>query len=180
VREHGWRLQESGEGDGTSQTGSGESGGLASTGGGDGGGSGGGSSGVDSSGRLGSCSLDNGAVGVGGRVDSSRDRAGGVSSGGGSVDRLGDGARAVSDGQGGGLSDGVSVGTNGELGGRGAVGGVDIDNLGGDGDVGGNGVRGLGTSDERGNGSNSELHFDWLGFGIKILEKRYSRKDVLG
>ena len=51
------------------------------------------------------------------------------------LDRLSDGARAVSDSQGGGLGDGVSLVANNDSGGARAVGGVDIDNLGGVDDV---------------------------------------------
>lgn len=77
---------------------------------------------------------------------------------GGGHDGLGDGARAVSDGQGGGLSDGVGLAAVGDLGRARAVGGVDIDNLGGDGDVGvGSGASGGGNDS-----SDRELHFDGI------------------
>ena len=75
---------------------------------------------------------------------------------GGGEDGLGDGARAVSDGQGGGLSDGVGLAAVGDLSGTGAVGGVDVDNLGGVGDV-------AASRDSGGSGqdnSSGELHFD--------------------
>lgn len=59
----------------------------------------------------------------------SRSAAGG--DGGSRVGGLGDGARAVGDGQGGGLSDGVGLAAVGDLGGLRAVGGQGSDDLGG-------------------------------------------------
>lgn len=84
---------------------------------------------------------------------------------GGGENGLGDGARAVSDGQGGGLSDGVGLVTVDDLSGTGAVGGVSSNDLGGVGDV--LGVGGNASSESE---SSSELHFDgWvLGLGIKL------------
>lgn len=77
---------------------------------------------------------------------------------GGHDDGLGDGARAVSDGQGGGLSDGVSLVAVDDLSRTGAVGGVSSNDLGGVGDV-------LGVGSDAGSESESsnELHVD--GFG---------------
>lgn len=71
--------------------------------------------------------------------------------------RLGDGARALGDGQSGGLGDGVSLVTVDNLGGRRAVGGVGSDNLGGVDDSG----RSTGSESGRG-GDGGELHFDGI------------------
>lgn len=80
---------------------------------------------------------------------------------GGGEDRLGDGARAVSDGQGGGLSDGVGLVAVNDLSGTGAVGGVSSNDLGGVGNV--LGVGGNASSESE---SSSELHFEGWVFGF--------------
>lgn len=83
------------------------------------------------------------------------------------VDGLGDGARAVGDGQGGGCGDSVGLGAVGDGGGSRAVGGHGSDDLGGvdDGVVGG----GLSSGDEAGGGNDAgELHFENWGFDGKV------------
>lgn len=73
------------------------------------------------------------------------------------VDWLGDGARAVGDGEGGGLSDGVGLAVVGDLGGSRAVGGELSDDLSHVGSVG----VGLGNGSEAsGSSSDDETHVD--------------------
>lgn len=73
----------------------------------------------------------------------------------GDSDRAGDGARAVSDGQGGGSSDGPGLGAVGDLGGLGAVGDDLVDGLSNVGNV----RVGDSTSGGDGDSSDEELHF---------------------
>jgi hypothetical protein len=81
---------------------------------------------------------------------------------GGGDDGLGDGARAVSDGEGGSLSDSVGLVAVDDLSGTGAVGGVGSDDLGGVGNV-----LGVGSDASSESESSSELHFDgWVGLGL--------------
>ena len=96
--------------------------------------------------------------------------------GGGGEDGLGDGARAVSDGQGGGLSDGVGLVAVNDLSGTGAVGGVSSNDLGGVGNV--LGVGGNASSESE---SSSELHFEgWVfGFGGLGIRLRGNSKVVV-
>lgn len=83
---------------------------------------------------------------------------------GGGDDRLGDSARAVSDGEGGGLGNSVSLVAVDDLSGTGAVGGVGSDDLGGVGNV-----LGVGSDASSESESSSELHFvDLFGVGIKL------------
>lgn len=77
---------------------------------------------------------------------------------GGGLDGLGDGARAVGDGDGAGLGDGVGLVTVGDLGGLRAVGGVLVNDLGDDSDVAS--VAGGGASGSGEDSSDSELHLD--------------------
>lgn len=161
-------LQESSETDDGSETGTGEGGDLASTGSGDllGGASGGGSTGA---GRVRTLTT---VGGLASRVDRDHGRvvahtgvvglarllaSGAVvaDDSGGHDDRLGDGARAVSDGQGGGLSDGVGLVAVDDLSGTGAVGGVSSNDLGGVGNV-----LGVGSDASSESEGSSELHFD--------------------
>lgn len=108
-----------------------------------------------------------GAVGVGRR----RRDSGGLSGlravvaddGGGGDHGLGDGARAVGDGQSGGLSDRVGLVTVGDLGGSRAVGDVGLDDLSDDGNV----LVSHGASGGKGE-SESVLHLD----GIRCLVGR--------
>lgn len=95
---------------------------------------------------------------------------------GGGEDRLGDGARAVSDGQGSGLSDGVGLVAVNDLSGTGAVGGVSSNDLGGVGNV--LGVGGNASSESE---SSSELHFEgWVfGFGGLGIRLRGNSKVVV-
>lgn len=161
-------LQESSKTDDGSKTGTGESGNLAGTGGRDLGRS----TGTSRRARLaalttvaGLTSRVNGDHGgvvavVGGR------RSGAVvaNDSGGGDDGLGDGARAVSDGEGGGLSDGVGLVAVDDLSRTGAVGGVGSDDLGGVGNV-----LGVGSDASSESESSSELHFVGLfGVGIKL------------
>jgi hypothetical protein len=74
----------------------------------------------------------------------------------GGDDRLGDGARAVGDGQRGRLGNRVRLAAVGDLSGLRAVGGVHVDNLGDDSGVAGIASRGASSSGE--DGGNSELH----------------------
>jgi hypothetical protein len=167
-------LQESSKTDDGSKTGTGESGNLAGTGGGDLGRStsGGGSTGTSRRARLaalttvaGLTSRVNGDYGgvvavVGGR------RSGAVvaNDSGGGDDGLGDGARAVSDGEGGGLGDSVGLVAVDDLSRTGAVGSVGSDDLGGVGNV-----LGVGSDASSESESSSELHFVGLfGVGIKL------------
>ena len=85
----------------------------------------------------------------------------------GGIDGTGDGARAVLNGQGGGLGDRVGLASQGELGSVRAVGGVGVNDLGGDGDVLGPG--GVDTSNSGEDDSSSELHFVGWG-GLKLGE----------
>lgn len=166
-------LQESSKTDDGSETGTGESGDLAGTGGRDlrrraSGRGGTGTDGVLTTvGRLaGRVDGDHGRVvahtGVVGLARLLASGAVVADNSGGHDDGLGDGARAVSDGQGGGLSDGVSLVAVNDLSGTRAVGGVSGNDLGGVGNV-------LGVGSDAGSESegSSELHFDgWvLGFG---------------
>lgn len=80
---------------------------------------------------------------------------------GGGDDGLGDGARAVSDGQGGGLSDGVGLVAVDDRSRTGAVGGVGSDNLGGDSSAILVGADGSSGGDDGGDG---ELHFVGIRF----------------
>lgn len=160
-------LKESSKTDDGSETGTGESGDLAGTGGGDLGRStsGGGSTGASRRARLaglaGRVNGDNGGVVA---VVWGRSRAVVADDSGGGDDGLGDGARAVSDGEGGGLSDSVGLVTVDDLSGTGAVGGVGSDDLGGVGDV-----LGVGSDASSESESSSELHFvGWFGVGIKL------------
>jgi hypothetical protein len=80
-------------------------------------------------------------------------------------DWLGDGARAVGDGEGGGLSDGVGLVVVGQGGGSRAVGGVSSDDLGNVGDV---AVGSDGGHEGSGDGGGGELHLDdWDDFTLK-------------
>lgn len=81
---------------------------------------------------------------------------------GGGDDGLGDGARAVSDGEGGGLSDSVGLVAVDDLSRTGAVGGVGSDDLGGVGNV-----LGVGSDASSESESSSELHFVGL-FGLGL------------
>lgn len=170
-------LQESSETDEGSEAGTGEGGDLASTGGRDllaratGGGSNG-LAGVAALTTVGAGRVDGDEGGVAAAVDGltglagvtglaslvGRGRAVVADNSGGGQDGLGDGARAVSDGQGGGLSDGVGLVAVNDLSRTGAVGGVSSNDLGGVGDV-------LGVGSDAGSESESsnELHVD--GFG---------------
>lgn len=131
---------ESSQAENSGETSARESGGLASTGGWQAGlGRGG-----NISGSLGLGGGDAGAVGAG-VADDRRDGG----------NWLGDSARAVGDGKGGRLSDGVGGATVGDLSRSRAVGGQGGDDLGGVGDV-GPGVRTSGGSED---GSSGELHF---------------------
>ncbi|MCQ9255619.1 hypothetical protein NQ103_09160 [Vibrio parahaemolyticus] len=81
--------------------------------------------------------------------------------------RLGEGARAVGDGEGGGLGDGVSLVVDNDGGGSRAVGGVGSDDLGGPDNLaanGGGGVLVSGSKADEGSGGNEELHFESLVF----------------
>lgn len=186
-------LQESSKTDDGSKTGTGESGNLAGTGGGDLGRStsGGGSTGTSRRARLaalttvaGLTSRVNGDHGgvvavVGGRrsgaetlsVFLARLRTSDIynlpvvaNDSGGGDDGLGDGARAVSDGEGGGLGDSVSLVAVDDLSRTGAVGSVGSDDLGGVGNV-----LGVGSDASSESESSSELHFVGLfGVGIKL------------
>jgi len=129
---------EGSDGEDTGETSAREGHGLASTGG-DRAGLGWGGAGVAAGG------LDGGGVGVAAGAGNGRD----------SGDRLGDGARAVGDGESGGLSDGVDGTTVGDLSGDWAVGGQSSDDLGNVGHV-GPGVDASGESEN----SSSGLHFD--------------------
>lgn len=106
-----------------------------------------------------------GAVGVGRRRRNGGGLLGAVvaDDGGGGDHGLGDGARAVGDGQSGGLSDRVGLVTVGDLGGLGAVGHVGLDDLGDDGDV-------LVSHGASGGNSESEsvLHLD----GIRVFSRK--------
>jgi hypothetical protein len=169
-------LQESSETDDGGETGTGESGDLAGTGSGDllrdtGGRSSTGAGGVVTT-----------VAGLASRVDGDHGRVvalAGVArvaglasrlltSGavvadnrGGHDDGLGDGARAVSDGQGGGLSDGVGLVAVDDLSGTGAVGGVSSNDLSGVGNV-----LGVGSNAGSESDSSSELHFDGWVLGV--------------
>lgn len=178
---------ESSKTDETGQTGAREGGDLTSTGSGDGGtGRGNTRSSVRNSVRNTAASVDgattdgggggNIVAGGGGRNDSgegdARDRGdttGVASNHGGSDHRASDGARAVSDGEGGGLGDGVGLAAVSDLGRPRAVGGVNVNDLGGDGDVGTPGSSASSGSENSGDG---ELHFvDWSGWFLKKLKK---------
>jgi hypothetical protein len=172
-------LQESSESDHTSEASTGEGSDLAGTGSGDLAGGASGRSGTRASGVV-TLTTVSGLTGLASRVNGDHGRVvalGGVAglarltsravvadNSGGGDDGLGDGARAVSDGQGGGLSDGVGLVAVNDLSGTGAVGGVSSNDLGGVGNV--LGVGGNASSESE---SSSELHFDgWvlvLGFG---------------
>lgn len=173
-------LQESSESDHTSEAGTGEGSDLAGTGSGDLTGRASGRSGTRAggvvtlttvSGLASRVNGDHGRVvalaGVAGltRLTSRLARLGAVvaDNSGGGKDGLGDGARAVSDGQGGGLSDGVGLVAVNDLSGTGAVGGVSSNDLGGVGNV--LGVGGNASSESE---SSSELHFDGWGFGFGV------------
>lgn len=177
-------LQESSKTDDGSKTGTGESGNLAGTGGG-------GSTGTSRRARLAALTTvagltsrvngdDGGVVAVvGGRrsgaetlsVFLTRPRTSDIDNlpvvandSGGGDDGLGDGARAVSDGEGGGLSDSVGLVAVDDLSRTGAVGGVGSDDLGGVGNV-----LGVGSDASSESESSSELHFVGLfGVGIKL------------
>jgi hypothetical protein len=84
--------------------------------------------------------------------------------------RLGDGARAVGDGQSSSLSDRVGVASLSEGGGARAVGSVGSDDLGG-GVVGAVAI-GVGRHDRGGesNNSNGETHFDGFGWIFRVLK----------
>lgn len=160
-------LQESSKTDDGSKTGTGESGDLAGTGGGDLGRStsGGGSTGTSRRTRLagltGRVNGDHGGVVA---VVGGRSRAVVADDSGGGDDGLGDSARAVSDGEGGGLGDSVGLVAVDDLSGTGAVGGVGSDDLGGVADV-----LGVGSDASSESESSSELHFvGWFGVGIKL------------
>lgn len=163
-------LQESSESDHTSETGTGEGSDLAGTGSGDLAGGASGRSGT----RAGGVVTLTTVSGLTSRVNGDHGRVvalGGVAglaglasravvadNSGGGDDGLGDGARAVSDGQGSGLSDGVGLVAVNDLSGTGAVGGVSSNDLGGVGNV--LGVGGNASSESE---SSSELHFDgWV------------------
>jgi hypothetical protein len=174
-------LQESSETDNGGETGTGESGDLASTGSGD---LAGGASGRSST-RAGGVVTLTTVGGLASRVDGDDGRVvalAGVSgvaglarlltsgavvadNSGGGEDGLGDGARAVSDGQGGGLSDGVGLVAVDDLSGTGAVGGVSSNDLSGVGNV-------LGVGSNAGSESegSSELHFDGWVLGFWVLD----------
>jgi hypothetical protein len=166
-------LQESSKTDDGSETGTGESGDLAGTGGGDLGRStsGGGSTGTSRRARLaGLTSRVNGDKGGVAAVVGGRSGAVVADDSGGGDDGLGDSARAVSDGEGGGLGDSVGLVAVDDLSGTGAVGGVGSDDLGGVGDV-----LGVGSDASSESESSSELHFvGWFGVGIKLTRKLYS------
>lgn len=93
----------------------------------------------------------------------------------GGDDGLGDGARAVGDGQGGGLSDGVGLVAVGDLSGLRAVGDVGGDDLSDDGHV------AVGVGRDAGNGKSGdggELHLDgirWVWIKLEELGIRYRR-----
>jgi len=181
-------LQESSESDHTSETGTGEGSDLAGTGSGDLAGGASGRSGTRAggvvtlttvSGLTSRVNGDHGRVvalgGVAGLAGLASRAGDGVrvmftgldiqsnlpvvaDNSGGGDDGLGDGARAVSDGQGSGLSDGVGLVAVNDLSGTGAVGGVSSNDLGGVGNV--LGVGGNASSESE---SSSELHFDgWV------------------
>lgn len=171
-------LQESSESDHTSEAGTGEGSDLAGTGSGDLAGGASGRSGTRAggvvtlttvSGLASRVNGDHGRVvalagvagltGVASRL--ARLRAVVADNSGGGEDGLGDGARAVSDGQGGGLSDGVGLVAVNDLSGTGAVGGVSSNDLGGVGNV--LGVGGNASSESE---SSSELHFEGWVFGL--------------
>jgi hypothetical protein len=175
-------LQESSETDDGGETGTGEGGDLASTGSGDllGGASGRSGTGagrvrtlttvgglasrVDGDhGRVVALAGVAGLTGVASRL--ARLRAVVADNSGGGEDGLGDGARAVSDGQGGGLSDGVGLVAVDDLSGTGAVGGVSSNDLSGVGNV-------LGVGSNAGSESegSSELHFDGWVLGFWVLD----------
>lgn len=166
-------LQESSKTDDGSETGTGESGDLAGTSGGDLGRStsGGGSTGTSRRARLAALTT---VAGLTGRVNGDqggvvavvggRSRAVVADDSGGGDDGLGDSARAVSDGEGGGLGDSVGLVAVDDLSGTGAVGGVGSDDLGGVGNV-----LGVGSDASSESESSSELHFVGLfGVGIKV------------
>lgn len=103
-------------------------------------------------------------VGRNNRGNAGRLRSAGVAdNGAGGGHRLGDGARAVSDGQGGGLSDSVGGAAVGDLGRAGAVGDVGLDDLSDNGDV-ALGVVSRGASGGSESDGSGELHLD----GIKV------------
>lgn len=177
-------LQESSESDHTSEAGTGEGSDLAGTGSGDLAGGASGRSGTRAggvvtlttvSGLASRVNGDHGRVvalagvagltGVASRL--ARLRAVVADNSGGGEDGLGDGARAVSDGQGGGLSDGVGLVAVNDLSGTGAVGGVSSNDLGGVGNV--LGVGGNASSESE---SSSELHFEGWVFGFGGLGTR--------
>ena len=87
----------------------------------------------------------------------------------GGDDRLGDGARAVSDGESGGLSDGPGLGAVGDLSRTRAVGGVDVNDLGGDSDV----AVGSGASGGGKDSGDSELHCGGIKLKLEELRIRY-------
>lgn len=166
-------LQESSKTDDRSETGTGESGDLAGTRGGDLGRStsGGGSTGTSRRARLAALTT---VAGLTGRVNGDQggvvavvgggSRAVVADDSGGGDDRLGDSARAVSDSEGGGLGNSVSLVAVDDLSGTGAVGGVGSDDLGGVGNV-----LGVGSDASSESESSSELHFVGLfGVGIKL------------
>lgn len=104
-----------------------------------------------------------GVVGVGRGVHGSTGRYSGASvadDAGGRVDRLADGARAVGDGECGGLGHGIGLTTVSDLGSSRAVGGVGGNDLSGVCNVGSIAVRGLGASGQSNSSSDGELHFD--------------------
>jgi hypothetical protein len=171
-------LQESSETDDGGETGTGEGGDLASTGSGDLLGGASGRSGTGA-GRVRTLTT---VGGLASRVDGDHGRvvahtgvvglarllaSGAVvaDNSGGHDDGLGDGARAVSDGQGGGLSDGVGLVAVDDLSGTGAVGGVSSNDLSGVGNV-------LGVGSNAGSESegSSELHFDGWVLGFWVLD----------
>jgi len=109
--------------------------------------------------------------GRGSRDVGSRGRWLNVHRGAGGRSRLGDGARAVSDGEGGSLGDGVGLATVGDLGRLGAVGGVGSHNLG---DIGRGSVVAVGggaSNEGGGSGDGSETHFDGFDYLRWVLSK---------
>jgi len=109
--------------------------------------------------------------GDGGNSGVGEDTAGVADNNAGGDHGLGDGARAVGDGEGGGLSDGVGLGAVGDLSGLRAVGGVGLDNLGHNGDVGVAVTVSVGGDTNGGSKDDSgELHFDGIkGYSVEWL-----------